>query len=413
MPDGERKKEETDMEDPLIRWSCIGILILLMAVLSSVRAANVEEDREPKYITILTGYLVLVLLVTGWLTGLEAEGRVWWQQVLLCGGVMLAALTFGCTLPARLAKRKTEKIAARSEWFVKILSVIACPVTVFIELIFRAVCRIGGISPGEMEENVTEEEIMSMVNEGYEQGVLEDSEAEMISNIMELDGKEVQDIMTHRKKIIGIDAEMSIEEALRFMLGQSYSRYPLYEEDIDNIVGILHLKDLTKCYVNEEDENRTLMDIARKPYFVPETQDIDDLFHQMQARKIHMAIAIDEYGQTAGLVAMEDILEEIVGNILDEYDVDEKFIIRQGEGRFIIKGLTDLEEVEEALAITVKEEEYDTLNGLLISLMGRIPADGEKTAVSYGGYVFHILDVKDKTIRYVRAVKEQTEESEE
>ena len=176
------------------------------------------------------------------------------------------------------------------------------------------------IKPSDLEEKVTEDEIIYMVNEGQERGVFDAGEAEMISNIIELDEKEAQDIMTPKKKIIAINSEMKIEEALRFMLSENYSRYPLYEENRDNIIGILHLKDVINAYISDDSKDKQLKDIAREPYFVPDTQNINILFHDMQEKNIHMAIVIDEYGQTAGLVAMEDFLEEIVGNIQDEYD---------------------------------------------------------------------------------------------
>ena len=227
----------------------------------------------------------------------------------------------------------------------------------------------------------------------------------MIGRVMELDTKDAGDIMTPRTKVVGIDVEMPIAEALRFMLGQAFSRYPLYEEDIDHVIGILHLKDLTRCVIYDEDETKTLADIARKPYFVPSGMDIDDLFRQMQAKHTHMAIVVDEYGQTEGVVSMEDILEEIVGNIFDEYDVEEREIVRQSEGRYLIRGLADLQDVADELGIEAPED-YETLNGLLISELGRIPAEGEKPEIPYQGWVFHVLDVKENRIRMVRAVKD-------
>ena len=255
---------------------------------------------------------------------------------------------------------------------------------------------------------MTEDEIKDIVNESSEQGILEEEEAEMIGRVMELDTKDAGDIMTPRTKVVGIDAETPIEEALRFMLGQAFSRYPLYEEDIDHVTGILHLKDLTRCVIYDEDETKTLQDIARKPYFVPESMDIDDLFRQMQAMHSHMAVVVDEYGQTVGVVSMEDILEEIVGNIFDEYDVEDREIVRQSEGRFLINGLADLQEVGEALGIEVPED-YETLNGLLISMLGRIPAEGEKPVMELNGWTFHVLDVRENRIRLVRAVKDSRE----
>ena len=228
----------------------------------------------------------------------------------------------------------------------------------------------------------------------------------MISNIIEFDEKEVMDIMTHRKKVVSIDASLTVEEAMQFAMQQQYSRFPVCDETIDNIVGILHIRDLMKYYISGEDKSVAVREICGEPYLVPDTLPIDVLWNDMRTKKMHMAIAIDEYGQTAGLVAMEDILEEIVGAISDEYDVDEKMIIKQTEGRFLMKGMTPLEEVEEALNIEMNQEDFETLNGFLVSMLGHIPSEDEKAVFSYMGYKFHIVDVLDKMIRYVRVVKE-------
>ena len=162
--------------------------------------------------------------------------------------------------------------------------------------------------------------------------------------------------MTNRKNIVAVDCETSFADAYRFMLDQSFSRFPLYEGDIDNIIGILNIKDMARLYISGEYEGKTLKDIARKPNFVPETQNIDVLFNDMKKSKNHMAVVIDEYGQTAGIVAFEDVLEEIVGNIMDEYDVDEKFIVKQANGAFLMRGLSSLEDVEQAIGLEIDEE---------------------------------------------------------
>ena len=165
----------------------------------------------------------------------------------------------------------------------------------------------------------------------------------MIQNIFEFDDKVVSDIMTHRKNMIAVDAEWTLEGAMKFMLGQAYSRFPVYEESAENIIGILHLKDVLKVFVSgssDKMKQRKVRSITRKPYFVPDTQSIDVLFHDMQKKKIHMAFAIDEYGQTAGLITFEDILEEIVGDIQDEYDHEEEDIIREAEHVYLVKGVT-------------------------------------------------------------------------
>lgn len=266
------------------------------------------------------------------------------------------------------------------------------------------------------QENVTEEDIKTMVNEGHEQGVLESSEAEMISNIFEFDDKQASDIMIHRKNIVALDGTMILRDAARFVLKEgTNSRYPVYGEDLDDIIGTVHMRDLL---IHAENPQESAMEIARIPgvlreaHFIPETRNINSLFKEMQSQKIHMEIVIDEYGQTAGLVTMEDILEEIVGNILDEYDVDEQYITRIGED-LTMTGMTPLEEAQKALGIEFPEEDlenYDTVNGLLISRLDRIPGDEEQPEVRYQGYLFSVLKVKNKMIQSVRVTKLAEEE---
>ena len=339
----------------------------------------------------------------------EEITRVFWTVVFVFM-VLFISILFGDVFPKKLALRNSDQAAYGISYIVQFFIRLVTPFAFLIEKTTNLILRLCHIKPEDLEDNVTEDEIMSMVNEGQEQGVLASNEAEMISNIIEFDEKEVKDIMTHRKKIVTIDSNQTVEQALRFMLEKSYSRFPLYEDDIDNIIGILHVKDVTRCYMSPKFKNKSLKLIARKPYFVPDTQNIDVLFNDMQLKKVHMAIAVDEYGQTAGLVAMEDILEEIVGNILDEYDEDEKLIIKQGDGQYLMKGLAGLDDIEDTLGIEIEEEDFDTLNGLLTSLLNRIPSEGEHISVSYAGYLFEILDVKNKMIRFVRVTKELEDE---
>lgn len=324
--------------------------------------------------------------------------------------LLFVIILIGAAIPTRLTARDPDKAAYKTVGFMMFFIHLLSPFVALLNGAMRVVLFVLRINPKDLEDNVTEEEIISIVNEGFEQGVLEDSEVEMISNIIELDEKEVKDIMTHRKKVVSVSAEMTIEEAIKFMLSESYSRFPLYEEEPDNIVGVIHLKDVTKYYVEHKNMDMSIRTIAREPYFVPDTQNVDILFDNMQRNKIHMAVAVDEYGQMAGIVAMEDILEEIVGNIFDEYDIDERMIIKQGNQRYIMKGLTPIEDIEDELDIKVEQEDFDTLNGLLIYLLGHLPADKEKAVIEYQGYRFHIIDAKNNMIRNVKVVKETKKE---
>lgn len=330
--------------------------------------------------------------------------------------VLYIVLTFGVLLPKKLAVRFPEKWA-----YVSITPIYFCvrllrPLTGLVAVSVNGVLRLFGMKPDAESVDVTEEEIISMVNEGHEQGVIEASEAEMITNIIEYGDKEAQDIMTHRSNIVGIDGSLSLTEAIHFMLSEKNSRYPVYEENIDHIIGILHLKDALRMQVKNIDDNRPIREIdglLREARFIPLTRNIDDLFKAMQSQKLQMVIVVDEYGQTVGLVAMEDILEEIVGNILDEYDEENAYIEEKGEDEYIIEGKTPLEELEERFGIQFNEEEFETLNGFLISKMDRIPREDEDFDIDVDGYNFKILSVENKMIHSVLVTRLKKEKSRE
>ena len=254
------------------------------------------------------------------------------------------------------------------------------------------------------EDDVTEEEIMSMVNEGHEQGVIEANEAEMISNIFELGDKEAQDVMQHRVNVISVDGKSTLQQALEFMLGENKSRYPVFNENSEDIIGIIHLRDAFTLHTNRELREIPIKDLeglVRDTMFVPETKNTHELFRSMQAEKMQMVIVVDEYGQMSGIVTLEDILEEIVGNILDEYDVEEEAVRKLSDESFIMEGMTRLDEIEDVLGISI-EEEFDTLNGLLISKLEHIPKDDEMTVIEYQGYEFTILSIDNKKIAKVK-----------
>lgn len=261
---------------------------------------------------------------------------------------------------------------------------------------------------GFSEEDVTEEEIISMVKEGHEQGVLLDSEAEMIHNIFEFGEKEAKDIMTHRQSITAIDGTMSYYDAISLIMETGRSRIPVYLEDIDNIIGILHIKDAFSFCQRNEFFRTSIKDIPkliREVDFIPETLNIGTLFKQMQSDKNHLCIVIDEYGQTSGIVAMEDIVEEIVGNIEDEHDDDEELLSIESDGSYTLDGLTELRDVLEVIPLQVEEDAFETLNGFLISLLEKIPNDGETESITALGYTFEIQSVENRIIRQVHIKK--------
>ena len=257
----------------------------------------------------------------------------------------------------------------------------------------------------ELDEDGTEREIIAIVNEGQENGTIEPEEAEMIANIFELSDKEAGDIMTNRNHIMAFDDETKLKDALKEIINNNFSRYPVYHEDLDHIIGILHLKDAIRIREEAPKLNPTLAELSgelREAVFVPETKTVNSLFKQMQSTNTQMVIVVDEYGQTSGLVAMEDILEEIVGNIQDEYDDDNDRIVEDDKGdNYLIEGLTKLEDLSERLGIDFGDTEFETINGYLISLMEHIPEEGDHFETNIGGYHFKVEDVEDKMIKSI------------
>lgn len=424
----------------------IAVFVLLEAVLSCALSAleNCSEKRiqkqlhagdtrakqvlvaleeVQKYDNFILAIMTILNLGIGIMAGTQLKGwmkyirnmefeyrQLEWLFCSICIILLFfCVILLGNVIPRKIAKKNPEKKAGylvvfllRFLWLLKpFIFMLECSVSLFF--------KITGNNPKEYEDNVTEEEIIAMVNEGLEHGVLENNEVEMISNIMELNEKDVKSIMTRRQKIMALNGEQDLESAMKIMLEKSFSRFPVYIGDIDNIIGIVFWKDITKYYIQNQDRSIPLSKLARKPYFVPDTQNIDLLFEEMQMKKIHMAIAIDEYGQTAGIVAMEDILEEIVGNIFDEFDEDERMIIKQKEGKYYMRGLTNLKDVAEELHLDMEKEleDYGTLNGFLVSKLGHIPSFKEKVTINFQGYEFHVVDVKDKMIRFVRIRKKE------
>lgn len=265
----------------------------------------------------------------------------------------------------------------------------------------------------EDQADAVEEEILSIIEEGHEQGAIQPDEAELITNVFEFGDKEARDVMTPRQRMVCIEADMDMQESLEIMLANNYSRYPVFEEDVDNILGILHIKDAVAAYM--QDARQNVREVVSEPFYIHPTQKISKLFNDMQASKNHMAIVVDEYGQTEGIVAMEDILEVIVGDILDEHDEEEIDIMKiaAGDG-YIVKGSTNLEELEDLFDITFPEEDIDTVNGFMLYEYGRLPEAQDIIQISYQGFLFEALEREDRMIKKVRIRKDSDiEKSEE
>lgn len=326
--------------------------------------------------------------------------------------VMLVEL-LAIKLPKKLAFKHAEGFSFALAGLLRMFVTVLSPIAWLIETITIGILKLFHIKASELEEVVTEEELISTVEEAAESGVLEADEVEMIQNIFKFDDKEVKDIMTHRTGMVAVDADWNLEEAMKFMLNEIYSRFPVYEESMENIIGIVHLKDALKVYTSgnaAKMKQRKVRSITRKPFFVPDTQGIDVLLENMQKKKFHMALAIDEYGQTAGLVTLEDILEEIVGDIQDEYDQEED-MVSEAENVYLVKGITTLADLSEDMGYEITSEDFETLNGLIVATLGHIPTEGEQFTMNYQGCQIDIVEVKNKMVTLARVTVLPEEET--
>lgn len=317
-------------------------------------------------------------------------------------------LLFGELVPKRVAMKNAQGFAFFVVMPIYYLSKITTPIVKFLSFSTNLVLRAIGIDPHSVNEEVTEEEIRIMVDAGE----INISEKEMINNIFDFDNQQVSDIMTHRTDVVGIDVESSFEDIMNLVDEERYTRYPVYEGSIDNVVGVIHLRDLLRFSKGSNEIDFNIKEIMWKPYFVPDSKRTDTLFRELQNAKTHIAIVIDEYGGTAGLVTMEDLIEEIMGNIMDEYDEEEENeeIVNISEDEFLVGGLVDLEELEDILEIGLPIDDYDTLSGFIVSQLGRIPVMDDITTIDsdivYNGYRFEIVDLDEKVIAKVKITKQ-------
>ncbi|MBE6835326.1 MAG: HlyC/CorC family transporter [Ruminococcaceae bacterium] len=312
------------------------------------------------------------------------------------------SLVLGELVPKKIAMQKPEKVSFAVAKTLLVFSKIVKPFVKILSLSTNGVVRLFGLDPNAGDEVVTEEEIRMMVDVGEEKGVIESEQKEMINNIFEFDDIDVADIMTHRTDMECIEVDEPLQAILPIAIESGHSRIPVYDDDPDNIIGVVYVKDLLPYVGTTIPKSKTLRHIMRKAMYIPESKNCGELFNEMTEKKIQMAIVIDEYGGTAGIVTLEDLLEAIVGNIQDEYDNEDEEISVIDETTFTIDGITDIEEVEEELDIKLPEGDYDTLGGFIISELGFLPEDGEMNTVEYNGIEFTVLNVEDRRIGKVK-----------
>ncbi len=312
------------------------------------------------------------------------------------------SLVLGELAPKRMAMQKPEMIAYKVVDVLLVVKKVCTPFVKILSFSTNAVVRLFGFDPNANEEVVTEEEIRMMVDVGQEKGVIEDIQKEMINNIFEFDDIDVTDIMTHRTDMIAVEDTDTLREVVELSIEHGYSRIPVFHEDQDNIIGIIYIKDLLK-YVSESlPENQKPGDVMREAYYVPFSKNCGELFSEMTEKRVQMAVVVDEYGGTAGIVTMEDLVEAIMGNIRDEYDDEEEEIAVVSENIFTVDGTTYIEEVNELIGDIIPEGDYDTLGGFIISLLGFLPKDGDMNEVEFENVKFTILNVEERRIGKVR-----------
>ncbi len=330
--------------------------------------------------------------------------KLWLQTlfvVLITILVSYFSLVLGELLPKRLAMRDPEKTSLKVVSILLFFDVLFRPFTKFLNWSTNGILRMFGIDPREVQDTVTEDEIRILAEAGVDTGDLPAEDALFIDNIFAFDDKDVGEIMTPRLSISAISADSSYDDAVSFAANAHFSRFPVYEDDLDNIVGTLFLKDLMRVPAGKRGDSFDLHEIMRNAYFVPEGKQIDVLFREMKSKHISMAIVVDEYGGTEGLITMEDLLEEIVGEIEDEYDPPKNDVVENPDGSFILSGLLTPQEAGryvEALDELEEDDNYDTIAGFVLSLLGRIPEDGEHAAVNFKNLRFTVLKMDDRRI---------------
>jgi putative hemolysin len=314
-------------------------------------------------------------------------------------------LVFGELVPKRVAMKNPEKIALRVVGILHGISIVFRPFVSLLSFSTNVVAQLFGVAPGDGQSNVTEEEIRMMVDVCEESGAIEENEKDMINNIFEFNNRTAGEIMTHRTEISAVENTAKLTDIIEIAINEGFSRIPVFEDDLDDIVGIIFVKDLLNFIGKPLDENFDISQIMRPPLIVPETKRCQELFLELTEQKQHMAVVIDEYGGTAGIVTLEDVLESIVGNIQDEYDHEEDEYAVIDDSTYTIEGTADIAEVERILDVDLPEGDYDTLGGLIIDRLGRIPKETEHPSVEIKGMIFTVELVEERHIEKVRVVK--------
>ena len=322
--------------------------------------------------------------------------------IIITGILSFFTLVFGELVPKRLAMKYYEKIAYMSIGVIKAISIVTAPFVKLLTFSTNIVSKIFGVGENE-EAIVTEEEIKMMIDEGREKGTIEEEEKEMINNVFEFNDTTASEIMIHRTDIFAIEINDNLSEILNDVDEYKYSRIPVYEDTIDDIKGILFVKDILKLL--NDGKPIKIKENIREAYFIPESKPINEIFKELQKNKKQMAIVIDEYGGTAGLVTMEDILEELVGNIFDEHDEEELEYELIDENTYMVNGNISIGDLEKIIGIEISDGDYETLSGYLLGKLEELPPEGEETIIEDGKLTYKIEEYEDKRIKRVKICK--------
>lgn len=322
--------------------------------------------------------------------------------VAITVGLAYITLVFGELFPKRIALQNSQAIAMFSVVPIIYVSKIVIPFVSLLTASTNILVKITGLGHENKEEKLSKEEIKSLIEVGQEHGVINETEKEMINNIIEFDDKLAREVMTPRTDVFLIDINDPVSEFLDELLIERHSRVPVFEGDADNIIGILHMKDFMIEARENGFENVNIKNILHPPYFVQENKNIDELFKELKSSKNHIAMLIDEYGGFSGVVTTEDITEEIMGNIEDEYDHEEPEIKKVDNNTYIVSGLLSLDDLNEHLDLNLVSKDYNTIGGFLISLMGCIPKINEERTIEYEDVVFRIEEVRERRIEKIK-----------
>jgi putative hemolysin len=409
-----------------------GLMVAAETALVAISDNQVEEDADsgnkkakrvlvvlenPKqYHTTLQVLTVLFAIVNGAiaLDVFSADIMLWFSTtatwiepiVLIIVAILLLVfhILFGQLIPSRLANKHPELFAYGLIGLVIFLKKLCIPLISILNILSTIIGRLFGLLPSEGERRVTEEEIRNIVEEGSKSGNIDEEESEMIQNIFDFSDTTVDTIMTHRTEISALNVKSTKKEIFDYVLKEQYTRFPVYQGSLDHIIGTLHVKDLLK-FVENTEERFSLKRLLRPPYFIPESKKTSDLFKEMQKKKNHIAIVLDEYGGTAGIVTIEDLIEEVLGNIKDEYDDDEIDIMEINKDEFEVDGLISINDVEDIIEADLPVDDYDTLSGFILGQLGRFPDEKEKVIIEYHQFTFEVLEREGKVISKVKVVR--------